>query len=135
MKPFTALFLVIILGGCAMQQPNTALKKAMVLATAQRWSGGAPGSGRGVIFTVKFYKLSDKISADSLVVNHVALAVNQSQIGDTTVIQSTFETQLGEKPTLANNPGYSGSVLLRNDDKKIALQIDEFKVLRPLNYP
>jgi len=135
MKPFTALFLVLILGGCAMKQPTTALKKAMVLATAQRWSGGAPGSGRGVIFTVKFYKLSAKISADSLVVNHIALAVNQSRIGDTTVLQSTFETQLGEKPTLANNPGYSGSVLLRKGDKKIALQIDEFKVLRPLNYP
>jgi hypothetical protein len=135
MKPITALFLILFLDGCATHKHTSALQKAMVLATAQRWSGGAPGSARGVIFTVKFYKLSAKISADSLVVNNIFLVVDQSRTGDTTVLQSTFDTQLGEKPTLANSQKYSGSVLLRKGDENIALPIDEFKVLRPLNYP
>ncbi len=135
MKSIVVFLGVIILSGCALHQPEAALKKAMAKATAQRWSGGAPGSNRGVIFTVKFYKLSDKMSADSLVVNHIALAVNQTLIGDTTVLQSNFETALGENPTLANSPNYTGSVLLRKGDKKIAILIEEYRVLPASNYP
>ena len=107
----------------------------MTAATAQRWSGGAPGSGRGVIFTLKFYQLANELDADTLVVNDISLLASLSQVGDTTYIISSFDTQYGEARTLANDPTYQGILKFRVGDKKNALPIKEFNVLPPMNYP
>jgi hypothetical protein len=135
MKHVFILFSLILASGCAMLNPTSSIEKTMTAATAQRWSGGAPGSGRGVIFTLKFYQLADELDADTLFVNDIPLLTSMSQVGDTTYIISSFDTQHGEARTLANDPTYQGILKFRVGDKKDALPIKEFKVLPPMNYP
>ena len=135
MKHLIIFFSVILVGGCALLNPPTPYEKALTEATAQRWSGGAPGSGRGVIFTLKFYQLADELEADTLFVNDIPLPTSISQVGDTTYIISSFDTQNGESRTLANDPTYQGFLKLRVGDKKDALQISKFTLLPPMNYP
>lgn len=135
MKNFILFFFVILIAGCALLNPPTTYEKALAEATAQRWSGGAQGSGRGVIFTVKFYALPEAITADTLVVNNIPIEAAVSKAGDTTYITSTFMAENGEARTLANDPSYSGRVVLWKEGKKHTIWIREFSFLPRLIYP
>lgn len=111
-----------------MLSPLGVYKKALKGGTAERWTTGARGGGRGVTFRLKFYQLQEALVADTLWVNGLPLSTEVTQVGDTTYINSFYYTEQVEGKTLANDTAYLGELQLLHKKRKLRLPVSPFTI-------
>lgn len=138
-KTFLYALTCTILASCSMLKPTAKLEKAIAGATAQRWAGGAPGSGRGVTFRMKFYNLAEvmpnSLQADTLEINGQPLPTEVTRVGDTTYISAFFYAQEKTMQQLLFAEEYIGTLQVALNQKRYKLRPEKFTILPDTNYP
>ncbi len=130
MKKLIGLSGLALLAACSMLNPLSEYEGGLKRATAERWSSGAPGGGRGATFRLNFYPNSLGFECDTLWVNDIPLETEKTTVGDTIYISSFFCSENVEAKTLANAAEYSGKLRLITNEKVLYLPIDSFQVIR-----
>jgi hypothetical protein len=122
------LAVILILSGCTVLSPVSGYKKSLTKATAERWAGGARGSGRGVTFRLHFYQLETEIKTDTLWVNDIPLTTEVTHVGDTTFVNASYFSATPEQKSLANDLDYSGHLQIYIKDQAKRLPITTFTI-------
>ena len=135
MRTLSFFLFLLSVTSCSLLSPIHGYKKALAKTTAQRWSAGAKGGGRGVTFRLNFYKLDKELVADTLWVNNQPLTTEITTVGDTTYVTSFFFTEDVERKTLANDIAYSGFLQVRIRDKKQEISVPYFSVIDSEYHP
>lgn len=155
-KKFMKYHYILLLPVFCLLSVNSCEKKNIRLteATSQEWMGGAPGSGRGINYVVKFIIPKNiNVEADSMWVNQKVLKLKtvRQQNNDTLVLKATefislphpkknMESQNNEvKKELPVTPPQKikGAALLRYfiNNKPYYFTIKEFKQMTTISYP
>lgn len=132
---FYIIICVLFISACHSLKPLNSFEKSLAEASYQKWTMGARGGDRGIIFRVKFYELGQELKSDTLWVNNIPMETEVTNVGDTTYVSAFYTTNVDYKPSLVLDTAYAGSLNIYVTDTRYRMAIKSFARIPEEIYP
>jgi hypothetical protein len=132
---FYILIFILFTSACNSLKPLNSFENSLSEASYQKWTMGARGGDRGIIFRVKFYELGQELKSDTLWVNSIPMETEVTNVGDTTYVSAFYTTNVTYKPTLVLDTAYAGLLNIYLIDKRYRMTIKSFARTPEAIYP